>query len=91
MPSTIPLTSTPESSQIAGWGYDPTTKRLAVAFKSNAADVTYEYRDVPPEVAAALAEAPSVGSFVHRVIKPGFEFDRLPNVEAADSEGGETA
>ena len=89
MPSTIPLTPTPDSSQLEGWGYDAATQRLAVAFKSNAAQVTYEYKNVPPEVAAAMAESPSKGSFVYRVIKPGFEFDRLPNEVAADSEGGE--
>lgn len=85
--STIPLTYTPDSSQIAGYGYDAATQRLAVEFKSSA--FVYEYRDVSPETAAAMQAAASKGSFVHKVIKPNHDFDRMPKAAEADSEDGE--
>ncbi|MEY4952511.1 MAG: hypothetical protein RL299_935 [Pseudomonadota bacterium] len=91
MPSTIPLTPTPDSSQIAGYGYDTAAQRLAVAYRSNSALVTYEYKNVPPEVAAALDAAESKGSFIYKSIKPAFDFDRLMNKVADESEGGGTA
>lgn len=84
--STIPRTATPESSQIDSFGYDPTSQRLAVKFKSTSSTV-YEYRNVPADVAAAMAAADSKGSFVYRQIKGKYDFDRMPE-EVAETEGG---
>lgn len=88
--STIPRTPTPDSSQIDSYGYDAAAKRLAVKFKSTG-DKVYEYRDVPAETAAAMDAAESKGSFIYKHVKNKFEFDRMPEPEAAtsDSEGGE--
>lgn len=88
--STIPLTMTPDSSQVAGYGYDAATRRLAVKFKSTS-DKVYEYKDVAPETFAAMEAADSKGSFVYKTIKPMYEFERMPEPtpETADSEGGE--
>ena len=88
--STIQRTATPESSQIDSFGYDPTSQRLAVKFKSTSGTV-YEYRNVPADVAAAMAASDSKGSFVYRQIKGKYDFDKLPEVETAtESSGGET-
>lgn len=84
--STIQRTATPESSQIDSFGYDPTSQRLAVKFKSTSGTV-YEYRNVPPDVAAAMAASDSKGSFVYRQIKGKYDFDRMPE-EAVDTDGG---
>lgn len=86
--STIPRRPTPESSQIDSWGYDAASRRLAVKFKLTQ-DKVYEYRDVPPEVAAAMEASDSKGSFVYRTIKPSYDFDRMPE-EQAETEGGAT-
>lgn len=67
--STIPLTLTPESSQIHGYGYDPATQRLHIAFKSNHQRKTYEYPNSTQEEADDLAAAPSKGAWVGKFIK----------------------
>lgn len=87
MPSTINLTPTPESSQIQGFGYEPSTKRLAVRFKSSP-DRTYEYKDVSPELAAGMAASDSKGGYLYKHIKPSHEFERFVD-EPVESEGGE--
>jgi hypothetical protein len=75
--STIPLTLTPESSQIRGYGYDPSTKTLAVEFVSNASRVTYHYKDVPQDVADEFASSESKGRFARTRLVHAFEFDRM--------------
>lgn len=84
--STIPLTLTPESSQIHSYGYDPESQTLAVKFNSNHAALTYHYKGVPPALAAELESAPSKGALIYRHIKPAFEFDRLPEQEPQEQE-----
>ena len=83
--STIPLTQTPESSQIAAYGYDANTQRLAVKYKTNGDRFTYEYKGVPPALAEAMEAADSKGSFIYRTIKPTFDFDRMEEPEAERS------
>lgn len=75
--STIPLTLTPESSQVRGYGYDAASKTLAVEFNSNASRVTYHYKGVPPEVADEFAKAESKGRFARSRLVNVFEFDRM--------------
>lgn len=84
--STIPLTLTPESSQIHGYGYDPASQTLAVKFNSNHKEVTYHYLQVPPTVAATLEAAPSKGVVIYKQIKPAFEFNRLSEQEPQEQE-----
>jgi len=62
------------SSNIEGIGYDPESQRLTVLFKNGGA---YDYHCVIPEHAQALRDAPSVGSFLHQVIKPRYQATRL--------------
>lgn len=62
------------SSNIAEHGYDVGTRTLAVRFKSGA---LYHYRDVPAEVAKDFAGAESMGSYLARNIKPGFEAELI--------------
>lgn len=73
----IPLTLTPESTQIYGHGYDLATQTLAVEYESNHEVLTYHYKGVPPELAAQLETAPSAGAFIHKQIKSKFDFDRI--------------
>lgn len=88
--STIPLTLTPESGQIHGYGYDPASKRLHVAFKSNHERKTYEYRDVSQETADALVAAESKGRYVDKVVKANHDFDTMVDDEPK-TEGGAAA
>ena len=74
MQSTIPLTLTPESSQLYGYGYDEAMRTLAVEFRSNKDQRTYHYTDVTPEKAAALDAAPSKGTFIYKQIKNVHDF-----------------
>lgn len=64
----IPLTSV-QSSMLDGHGYDAATRTLALRFS---AGKTYHYQDVPPEVAAGLAAAESVGKFYGANIRGKF-------------------
>lgn len=70
----------PNSSQIAGYDYDPATKTLTVEFKSGG---TYTYHDVPAEKFEAMQAAPSVGSYLHANIKGKHEHRAAPKAEAA--------
>lgn len=88
--SNIPLTLTPDSSQLYGFGYDSFSKRLHVAFKSNHERKTYEYRDVSQEVADGLATAESKGRYIDKIVKANHNFDTMQDdPKTADSEGGE--
>lgn len=89
MPSIIPRMPTPDSSQVAEWGYCPVTQKLAVKFKSSP-DRVYEYKGVKPEVAEGMEKAESKGAFLYKHIKPVHDFERFEEDKpvAADSEGG---
>ena len=51
-----------KSSSIAAYGYDHGTQKLAVQFKSGGQ--TYHYHGVPPDEAANLGRAKSIGSHI---------------------------
>ncbi len=59
------------SSVIRGWHYDATTRTLDVRFVSGR---RYRYREVPPEIAQGLAEAPSKGIYFNRRIRDRYAF-----------------
>ncbi len=73
-----------DSSQIAGFGFDPDTGILRVKFKSGG---TYDYSGVDPEDYAAFAGAESKGRALNS-IKAKYEAAKVDQAEA-DSEGGE--
>ena len=61
-----------ESSSVASIGYDPKTFELEIEFRNGR---TYRYLQVPPAAHRLLLQAPSIGEYVNRVIKPRFEFE----------------
>lgn len=84
--STIPLTLTPDSSKIHGYGYDPERKVLAVRFKNPKTKVpgpiTYEYAEVPPEKFAEVEAAESKGSTINALfVKTAWGFERMQPAE----------
>jgi hypothetical protein len=64
------------SSQLSSAVYFPESRELRVVFKYASSPCLYAYLNVPPEVWAAMLEAPSLGSFVGRQIKGIFDFDK---------------
>ncbi len=66
--------NTPESSNIAGFGYDAGSRVLTVEFKSGG---RYEYFDVPSTVFEAMKSAPSKGQFLAQSIKGQFRYARV--------------
>ena len=70
----IDVIATPESSNVASFGYDAPTRRLLVMFKRGGGF----YLDVPPEVFTRMKKASSKGAFVHRELKDKYAWDRLP-------------
>jgi hypothetical protein len=60
---------TPDSSNVAGFGYDPKTSVLTVEFK---AGKTYTYDKVPPTIFQQMQKAPSVGSFFQQKVRPKY-------------------
>ena len=94
--SLIPLTLTPDSSQLHGYGYDSNSQTLALEFNSNWERVTYHYPAFPPEKFAEFAGAESKGSFFYKHIKKQYRedgsFERWFKEEPqVDSEGGEAS
>lgn len=67
---TIPM-SPVKSGQVASIGHVGDT--LAVTFKSGG---TYHYHGVSAEQFASLKKSDSVGSFLHKHIKPNHKFTR---------------
>lgn len=63
-----------ESSNVEAVGYDEDKKELHVRFKGGA---TYVYREVPIETYQKFMAAPSKGSFLATVIKPGFACSKM--------------
>lgn len=64
---------TPESSNIARFGYDETSQVLTVEFKSSG---TYNYFDVPETVFEQMKVAPSKGEFLARNLKGIYRYAR---------------
>lgn len=71
----IPLTGC-VSTRIAAIGYDPSAETLALQFVGNPERV-YHYHGVPAEVASAMENAQSKGSFFYNNINQRFPFDRI--------------
>ena len=59
-----------ESSSVRSIGYDPATFELEIAFHNGRA---YRYQQVPIAAYRLLLQAPSIGEFVNKQIKPRFE------------------
>lgn len=81
-----------QSSTIRAVGYDFDSLILTVQFVSGG---TYEYYEVPATVHAAFLAAPSLGSFMHKGIRPRYMFRRVtalgmppPRDAASDAEAG---
>jgi hypothetical protein len=66
----VPVTS----STLASVGYDPDAHVLEVQFRHGG---IYRYTGVPADVHAALMAADSLGSYLSRVIKPNYTFQRI--------------
>jgi hypothetical protein len=62
------------SSSILSVGYDRAAHTLELEFQSGA---VYQYRQVPEAAYRLLLNAPSIGEFVNKVIKPRFESVKL--------------
>ena len=58
------------SRSVASVGYDPGTFELEIEFRNGR---SYRYQRVPVAAYRLLLQAPSIGEFVNRVIKPRFE------------------
>ena len=58
-----------ESTTLAGVGYDKSSGRLQLEFRSGA---VYEYSGVPESVHEALMDAPSKGGYFNRSIRGRF-------------------
>lgn len=85
MKSIIPLTLTPQSSQIHGHGYDPLTQTMALEFNSNHQRLTYHYKGITPEKYAQLAGAESVGSAFYKMKGELTDFTRIEKTEEPES------
>lgn len=59
-------TATPESSNLAGYDYDPKAKLLTITFKNGG---SYKYIDVPEATFALFKQSESKGSFLSSKIK----------------------
>jgi len=64
---------TPQSSNVAGYSYDPATESLNVTFKGGG---TYAYKGVPKRAVRNLARSKSVGKAVNR-IKATSEYEKV--------------
>jgi len=58
-----------ESRSVKVIGYDPATFELEVQFHSGR---TYRYQQVPVAAYRLLLQAPSIGEFLNKQIKPRF-------------------
>lgn len=59
-----------ESSSIASVGYDDARCELEIEYRNGG---SYRYLLVPKAAYRLLLQAPSIGEYVNRVIKPRFE------------------
>lgn len=64
----------PESSNIARFGYDQASQVLFVEFKNGS---LYQYFDVPEQVFQQMTSAPSKGQFLAQVIKGTYRYARV--------------
>ena len=66
--------TTPESSNIAGFDYDPERQVLTVEFKKGG---RYDYYDVPERVSTQMKAASSKGQFLAQNVKGIFRYARV--------------
>lgn len=64
----------PESSNVAGFGYEESTQTLTVAFKTGG---EYQYFDVPQSVFEQMQAAASKGQFLAQNIKGHYRYARI--------------
>lgn len=64
---------TPESSNIARFGYDSSSRILKVEFKTGG---VYDYFDVPESFFDGMRNAPSKGQYLAQQIKGTFRYAR---------------
>ena len=64
---------TPESSNIARFGYDNDSQVLSVEFNRGG---LYNYFDVPEDVFESMKAAPSKGQFLAQTVKGTFRYAR---------------
>ena len=69
------------SQSVRSVGYDADVATLEIEFRTG---VVYRYFMVPARVYRQLREAPSVGTFVNKVIKPSFACERLDHDRASE-------
>jgi hypothetical protein len=63
-----------DSSNVGKIGHDPDSQDLYVEFLNGS---VYRYSGVDHQTFEELRYAPSVGSFLNRIIKPNFPYSRL--------------
>ena len=63
-----------ESSSVRAVGYDPATFELEITFRNG---LRYRYQQVPVAAYRLLLQAPSIGEFVNKQIKPRFEAKKI--------------
>ncbi len=69
-----------QSSNVEAVGYSKAKRLLEVAFlpqKEGQTAAVYQYRGVPPEVAAGLKKADSVGKYLAKHVKGVYPFERV--------------
>ena len=64
---------TPQSSNVAGFGYDDERRVLKVEFKNGS---VYDYFDVPDQVFNGMKSASSVGQYLAQQVKGTFRYAR---------------
>lgn len=65
--------STPQSSNVAGFGYDEATQVLTVEFNSGS---RYDYYDVPEHIFEGMKSADSKGKYLNAEIKGHYRYAR---------------
>ena len=65
--------STPQSSNVAGFGYDETSNTLTVEFNSGS---RYNYYDVPKHIYEGMKSADSKGKYLNNEIKGVYRYAR---------------
>ncbi len=64
---------TPQSSNVAGFGYDEASRTLTVEFNSGS---RYNYYDVPQHIYEGMQLAASVGKYLNAEIKGVYRYAR---------------
>jgi hypothetical protein len=70
-----------DSSNIAGVGYDSSTRTLRVRFINGG---VYDYKNVGPQAFIDLTQAESVGKYFSKHIRTGYAYDQVES--RADAE-----